>query len=102
MTRTGWRPAYAARSLPAPPDGQAQKIGVRVALTEAGAVRVTARLAGGPTLGAVDVAFGAAGKRTVRVPLTTAGRRALNRRRRARIVVRLAGRDVHGNRTTRR
>ena len=50
----------------------------------------------------VDVAFGAAGKRTVRVPLTAAGRRALKGRRRARIVVRLAGRDVRGNRTTRK
>ncbi|HYH87619.1 MAG TPA: hypothetical protein VEX67_00210 [Solirubrobacteraceae bacterium] len=58
-------------------------------------------LAGDSSLGAVDVAFGAAGKRTVRVPLTTAGRRAPKGRRRARIVVRLAGRDVHGNRKTR-
>lgn len=79
-----------------------KRVGVRVALTEAGAVRVTARLAGGPRLGAVDIAFGAAGKRTARVPLTAAGRRALHARRRARIVVRLAGRDVHGNRTTRK
>ena len=79
-----------------------KRVAVSVALTEAGAVRVTARLAGGPKLGAVDIAFGAAGKRTVRVPLTAAGRRALHARRRARIVVRLAGRDVHGNRTTRK
>ena len=64
-------------------------------------VRVTARLSGGRTLGAVDVTFAAAGNRTVKVPLTAAGRRALNGRRRARIVVRLAGRDVHGNRKTR-
>jgi hypothetical protein len=78
-----------------------RRVGVRVALTEAGAVRVTARLPGGPGLGAIDVAFSAAGKRTVKVPLTAAGRRALRDRRRARIVVRLAGRDVHGNRTTR-
>ena len=47
------------------------------------------------------VAFGAAGKRTVKVPLSAAGRRALHDRRRAQIVVRLAGRDVHGNHTTR-
>jgi uncharacterized delta-60 repeat protein len=78
-----------------------KRVDVSVALTEAGAVRVTARRSGGPNLGAVDIAFGAAGKRAVRVPLTTRGRRALNGRRRARIVVRLAGRDVHGNRTTR-
>ena len=65
-------------------------------------MRVTARLAGGPTLGAVDVAFAAAGKRTVRVPLTAAGRRALDGRGRARIIVRLAARDEHGNRTTRK
>jgi uncharacterized delta-60 repeat protein len=78
-----------------------RRIGVRVALTEAGAVRLTARLAGGRRLGAVDVAFGAAGKRTVKVRLSPAGRRALRERRRARILVRLAGRDVHGNSTTR-
>jgi hypothetical protein len=77
-----------------------RRIRIRVALTEAGAVRVTARLRGGPRLGAVDVAFGAAGKRTVKVPLRAAGRRVLRDRRRARFVVRLAGRDVHGNRTT--
>lgn len=79
-----------------------KRVAVSVALTEAGAVRVTARVSGGRTLGAVDVAFGAAGKRTVRVPLTAAGWRALRDRRRARIVVRLTGRDVHGNRTTRK
>ena len=79
-----------------------KRVRVRVALTEAGAVRVTARLAGGRTLGATDVAFAAAGTRTVRLPLTAAGRRALKGRRRARIVVRLAARDAHGNRTTRR
>ena len=95
----GLRGAIRSRHLPTV--RRRKRVGVRVALTEAGAVRVTARLAGGRTLGAVDVAFGAAGKRTVRVPLTTASRRALKGRRRARIVVRLAGRDVHGNRKTR-
>ena len=96
----GLRGAIRSRHLPTV--RRQKRVRVRVALTEAGAVRVTARLARGRTLGAVDVAFGAAGKRTVRVPLTAAGRRALNGRRRARIVVRLAGRDVHGNRTTRK
>ena len=95
----GLRGAIRSRRLPTV--RRRKRVGVRVALTEAGAVRVTARLAGGRTLGAVDVAFGAAGRRTVRVPLTAAGRRALKGRRRARIVVRLAGRDVHGNRKTR-
>jgi uncharacterized delta-60 repeat protein len=80
---------------------QERRLGIRVVMSEAGAVRITARLRGGRALGAVDVAFGAAGKRTVKVRLTAAGRRALHARRRARIVVRLAGRDVHGNRTTR-
>jgi uncharacterized delta-60 repeat protein len=79
-----------------------KRVDVSVALSEAGAVRVTARLSGGPNLGAVDIAFGAAGKRTVRVPLTARGRHALHGRRRARILVTLAGRDVHGNRTTRK
>jgi hypothetical protein len=79
-----------------------KRIRVLVALTEAGAVKLTARLSGGHALGALDAAFAAAGKRTVKVPLTAAGRRALNGRRRARIVVRLAGRDAHGNRTTRK
>jgi uncharacterized delta-60 repeat protein len=78
------------------------RLDVDVALTEAGAVRVTAGLSQGPTLGAVDVAFGARGKRTVRVALTAGGRRALRGRRAARIVVRLAARDARGNRTVRR
>ena len=46
------------------------RLDVDVSLTEAGGVRVTAALAQGRTLGAVDVAFGARGKRTVRVALT--------------------------------
>lgn len=74
---------------------------VGVALTEPGAVRATA-LSGGRVLGGVDVAFSAAGERTVTVALTPRGRQALAGRRRARIVVRLAGRDQHGNRATRR
>ena len=90
------------RSRHLPTVRRQKRVRVRVALTEAGAVKLTARLPGGRTLGAVDVAFGAAGKRTVRVPLTARGRRALNGRRRARIVVRLAARDAHGNRTTRK
>jgi hypothetical protein len=78
------------------------RLDVDVALTEAGSVRVTAALSQGPTLGAVDIAFGAGGRRTVSVPLTAAGRRALKGRRAAQIVVRLAGRDAHGNHSTRR
>ncbi len=78
------------------------RLDVDVSLSEAGAVRVTAGLSPGPTLGAVDVAFGARGKRTVRVALTARGRRALRGRRAAQIVVRLAARDAHGNRTVRR
>ena len=77
-------------------------LAVDIELTEAGAVRATAELAGGRILGAVDVAFSAAGKRTVRVALTARGRRALAGRRRARIVLRLAARDQHGNRAARR
>ncbi len=77
-------------------------LAVEVALTEAGAVRATAKLANGRTLGAVDVAFSAAGTRTVRVALTTRGRRALAGRRSARIVVQLAARDPNGNRSARR
>jgi uncharacterized delta-60 repeat protein len=95
----GLRGAIRSRHLPTV--RRKKRIDVGVALTEAGAVRATARLSGGPALGAVDVAFAAAGKRTARVPLTAAGRRALSGRRRARIVVRLAGRDMHGNRKTR-
>ena len=79
-----------------------RRLDVDVALTEAGAVRVTAELSRGRTLGAVDVAFGARGTRTVRVPLTAGGRRALSGRRAAQIVVRLTARDAHGNRTVRR
>lgn len=78
------------------------RLDVDIELTEPGAVRATAELAGGRVLGAVDVAFSAAGKRTVGVALTARGRRALAGRRRARIFVRLAGRDQHGNRATRR
>ena len=96
----GLRGAIRSRHLPTV--RRQKRVRVRVTLTEAGAVKLSARLSRGRTLGAVDVAFGAAGKRTVRVPLTTRGRRALTGRRRARIVVRLAGRDVHGNRTTRK
>jgi hypothetical protein len=79
-----------------------KRLVVDLELTEAGAVRVTARLPDGRRLGRVDVAFSAAGKRTARVALTARGRRALAGRRRARIVVRLAARDQHGNRAARR
>ena len=78
-----------------------RRLDVDVMLTEPGAVRVTAKLSQGPTLGAVDVPFRARGKRTLSVPLTASGRRALRGRRSARIVVRLAARDAHGNRSTR-
>ena len=81
---------------------RANGLAVDVELNEPGAVRATAELAGGRILGAVDVAFSAAGRRSVRVALTTRGRRALAGRRRARIVVRLAARDQHGNRASRR
>jgi uncharacterized delta-60 repeat protein len=79
-----------------------KRLAVDVELTEAGAVRVAVKLAGGRRLGRVDIAFSAAGKQTARVPLTARGRRALAGRRRARIVVRLAARDQHGNRAARR
>jgi hypothetical protein len=79
-----------------------KRLAVDLELTEAGAVRVTAKLAGGRRLGRVDVAFSAAGKQTARVGLTARGRRALAGRRRARIAVRLAARDAHGNRAARR
>jgi glycerophosphoryl diester phosphodiesterase len=74
---------------------------VRVSSTERSTVAVTARL-GRRRLGRASASFDGAGSRRVTIELRRAARRALERRRRAKVVLVARSRDVAGNAGTAR
>jgi plastocyanin len=91
----------AARDTSAPRLGVARPRRLRVVVTsdEAARIRVTARR-GGRTIARGSARLPGAGRATVRLRPTAAGKRALRRGRRARAVLTVGARDAAGNRAT--